>query len=140
MKRRQVDVLIIEDQTFDVELVLRALYIHAPNLTAAVATTGKAALEYLETHSPKAILLDLHLPDTDGCDLLKTIRQDLRYTGIPVIVLTGSAIERHRDGAHRLGVSAYVNKTADVQTLSDHLILFKYLLHKPPETQPHFSE
>ena len=58
MKTRQVDVLIVEDQHFDAELISRALYIQAPDLTTAVAPTGGAALEYLATHSPKAILLD----------------------------------------------------------------------------------
>ena len=130
MKLRQVDVLIVEDQQFDVELILRALYVHAPDLTAAVATTAAAAIEYLQTHSPKAILLDLHLPDADGCELLKKIREDGRYGGIPIIVLTGSGTDRHRNEANRLGVTGYVNKTPDVQTLAERLILFKYLLQK----------
>ena len=130
MKLRQVDVLIVEDQQFDVELILRALYVHTPDLTAAVATTGAAAIEYLQTHSPKAILLDLHLPDTDGCELLRRIREDSRYGGIPIIVLTGSGGDRHRNEANKLGVSGYINKTADVPTLAEHLILFKYLLNK----------
>jgi CheY-like chemotaxis protein len=130
MKPRQVDVLIVEDQQFDVELILRALYVHAPDLTAAVATTATAAIDYLQTHSPKAILLDLHLPDADGCELLRRIKQDSRYDGIPIIVLTGSGGERHRNEANQLGVSGYINKTADIQTLAEHLILSKYLLQK----------
>jgi len=128
MKLRDADVLIVEDETFDVELVLHALYVHAPDLKAAVATTGAAAIEYLQTHSPKAILLDLHLPDMDGCELLRRIREDFRCSGIPVIVLTGSSADRHRSEAHRLGISAYINKTPDVRALADHLTLFKQLL------------
>ena len=56
MNARNVDVLIVEDQQFDVELIVRALYIHAPDLTTAIATTGNAAINYLQTHLPKAIL------------------------------------------------------------------------------------
>jgi len=128
MKARNVDVLIVEDQQFDVELIVRALYIHAPDLTTAIATTGNAAINYLQTHLPKAILLDLHLPDMDGCELLMQIRGESRYRSIPVIVLTGFAADRHQKEAHRLGISGYINKTSDVQTLSDHLLLFKHLL------------
>src|SRR5437762_14362173 len=127
---RQVDVLIIEDQQSDAELVLRALYVHVPDLTAAVAPTASAALDYLQTHSPKAVLLDLHLPDMDGCELLRRIRGESRYRSLPVIVLTGSSADRHREEAHGLGINAFINKTPDLDTLADHLILFKHLLHK----------
>jgi CheY-like chemotaxis protein len=136
MKPRQVNVLIIEDQQFDVELVLRALYLHVPDLTAAVATTGAAAIEYLQTHSPKVILLDLHLPDVDGCELLRRIREDSRFRSIPVIVLTGVSGDRQRTEARRLGISGYINKTPDVHSLADHLILFKHLLLKPKAVAP----
>jgi CheY-like chemotaxis protein len=143
MKPRQVDVLIVEDQQADVELLLRALYVHAPDLKVAVAATGIAALEYLEAHSPRTILLDLHLPDMDGCELLRRVREHKRHRAIPVIVLTGSVADRHRNDAHRLGVSAYVNKTSDVYALADHLLLFKHLLigtstnsQQPSRTQP----
>jgi chemosensory pili system protein ChpA (sensor histidine kinase/response regulator) len=131
MKPRNVDVLIIENQQFDVDLVLRALRFHAPDLTAAVATTGGAAIEYLETQSPKAILLDLHLPDMDGCDVLRQIRGDSRFHNIPVLVLTGFAADRHRNEAHGLGISGYINKSSDVHSMAEHLLLFKHLLHEP---------
>jgi CheY-like chemotaxis protein len=131
MKTRQVDVLIIEDQQFDVELITRALQIQAPDLTAAVATTGAAALEYLQTHLPRAILLDLHLPDMDGCEVLRQIRKDSRSHTIPVLVLSGLAADRQRNEAHRLGISGYINKTPDLQVLADHLLLFKHLLPGP---------
>src|SRR5438477_8363693 len=111
MKARNVDILIVEDQQFDVELILRALYTHAPDLTTAVATTGNAVINYLQTHLPKAILLDLHLPDMDGCELLMQIRGDCGYRSVPVIVLSGFAADRHQKETHRLGISGYINKS-----------------------------
>jgi CheY-like chemotaxis protein len=131
MKARNVDVLIVEDQQFDVELILRALHIQAPDLTTGIVTTGNAAINYLQTHVPKAILLDLHLPDMDGCELLMKIRGDSRYRSVPVIILTGLAADRHRNEAHQLGISGYINKTSNLQALADHLLLFKHLLQKP---------
>ena len=130
VKLRDIDVLIVEDQQADVELLLRALYMQVPGLKSAVAPTGAAAIQYLETLSPKAILLDLHLPDMDGCELLKSIRQDSRSRTIPVIVLTGSTADRHRTEAHQLGINGYINKTSDLHALSDHLVLFKHLIHR----------
>jgi two-component system response regulator len=128
MKLGQVDVLVVEDHADDAELTLRALHIHEPRLTTAVVTTGIAAIDYLQLHAPKAILLDLRLPDMDGFELLKHIREDSRLRSIPVIVLTGSSADRHRTEAHRLGVNAFINKTADLHGLADHFTIFKHLL------------
>jgi len=130
MKSRQVDVLIIEDNSFDAELICRALYVQASHLTTAVVATGAAAIEYLQTHSSKAIMLDLHLPDMDGCDVLRKIREDSRYRTIPVLVITGSDADRQRTEAHRLGISGYIKKTSDLGVLADHLSLFKHLVHR----------
>jgi two-component system, response regulator len=128
MKLRQVDVLIVEDQQADVELLLRALLMQASHITSAVATTGTEGIEYLQTHSPKAILLDLHLPDMDGCDFLKQIREDRRYRSVPVIVITDFATDRQRREVNGLGISGYIKKTSDLHALSDHLLLFKHLI------------
>jgi CheY-like chemotaxis protein len=130
MKPKQVDVLIIEDQQFDAELISRALYSQAADLTTAIAPTGAAAIEYLQTHSPKAILLDLHLSDMDGCEVLRQIRGHSRTRTIPVLVITGADVDRHRSETHRLGISGYIQKTADLGVLADHLVLFKHLLAK----------
>ena len=135
MKLREVDVLVIEDQADDAELTLRALHIQEPSLTTVVVTTGTAAIDYLQLHSPKTILLDLQLPDMDGFELLKHIRKDSRSRSIPVIVLTGSSAERHHAEAHRLGISAYINKAADMRTLVDRFTLFKHLLYRLPKIQ-----
>jgi CheY-like chemotaxis protein len=131
MTSEHVDVLIIEDQQFDVELIVRALGLNAPHATTAVAATAAGAIEFLQTHSPKALLLDLHLPDMDGSALLRWIRRESHCPNIPVIVLTGVAGDREWREARRLGVSAYINKTPDLQSLADHLILFKHLLARP---------
>jgi CheY-like chemotaxis protein len=139
MKQKPIDVLVVEDQQFDVELILRALYIHAPELTSVVAETGAAAVEFLNTYSPKVILLDLHLPDVDGCDLLRRIRQDPSYTKTPVIVLTGSVLDRDRKDVHGLGINAYINKTSDVTMLASHLRLFKHLLNRTTTEQAEAS-
>jgi len=131
MKLKEIDVLVVEDQALNADLTLRALHIQEPSLTTAVAATGTAAIDFLQGHAPKAILLDLQLPDMDGFEVLKHIREDSRSRSIPVIVLTGSSADRQRIEAYRLGVNAYINKTTDLYGLADHLILFKYLLCTP---------
>ena len=76
MKSRQVDVLIIEDNSFDAELICRALYVQASHLTTAVVATGAAAIEYLQTHSSKAITAQF------------------LFLLLPALMLIGSALKR----------------------------------------------
>jgi CheY-like chemotaxis protein len=66
----------------------------------------------------------------DGCELLRKIRSDFRCRTIPVLVLSGLATDRQRQEAHRLGISGYINKTPDLETLANHLTLFKHLIQK----------
>lgn len=69
--------------------------------------TGKEAISAAASHCPDIILLDLGLPDTDGVEVLKTIRQ---WTGIPIVVVSARGHEREKVGALDLGADDYVTK------------------------------
>jgi len=93
-------VLLIEDEDAHAALIKRAI---EPTVGEVEhVTSGKAALEALETSFYELVLCDLHLPDTTGVNLLRAIRE-LR-PGLPVIVLTSSssldaAVNAMREGA-----------------------------------------
>jgi two-component system OmpR family response regulator len=80
-RRRRV--LIVED-----EPALRLSYDRAfrPRYDLAFATNGAEALEQLQQHHPEVAVLDMHLPDTDGIELLRRIR--LSHPDLPVIITT----------------------------------------------------
>jgi len=93
-------VLLIEDEPAHASLIERALRDVVGDVTHV--SSGKEALEAVESSLFELILSDLHLPDTTGIDLIKTIRE-LR-PGLPVIVLTSSnnlddAVSAMREGA-----------------------------------------
>lgn len=79
VSRRRV--LFIED-----EPALRLSYTHAfrARYSASFAATGAEALRLFGEQSPEVVVLDLRLPDTDGIDLLRTLR--LRQPGLRVII------------------------------------------------------
>lgn len=56
--------------------------------------SGKLALEYLKSHTPDLILLDVMMPDMDGFELLDTIKSGSRTKKIPVIFLTADTTEQ----------------------------------------------
>ncbi|UWG95651.1 response regulator transcription factor [Dehalobacter sp. DCM] len=68
---------------------------------------GKEAIAMTASHSPDLILLDLGLPDLDGIDVLKTIRQ---WSEVPVIVVSARGQEREKVEALDLGADDYLTK------------------------------
>ena len=68
---------------------------------------GKEAISAAASHCPDLILLDLGLPDMDGVEVLKTIRQ---WTGIPVVIVSARGHEREKVEALDLGADDYITK------------------------------
>lgn len=76
----------------------------------AEAETGAKALEAIEADRPDVVLLDIHLPDGSGLDLLATIRT--RFPGLPVVMLTMSDEPAYVEEAVRAGAVGYLLKSA----------------------------
>lgn len=115
-------ILMVEDDSKDVELTLEALKDY--NLANEVVVThdGEQALDYIYCRgeyklrsgdNPAVILLDLKLPKVDGMEVLKQIKSDAKLKMIPVVVLTSSREERDMVSSYQLGVNAYVVKPVD---------------------------
>jgi two-component system response regulator len=118
------EILLVEDDTGDGELALRALRQH--NLVNEVVWVrdGQAALDFVfrreqyasrAQDNPHLILLDLKLPKIDGIGVLRALKGDERTRDIPVVVLTVSAQERDVTEAYRLGVNSYLVKPVEFQ-------------------------
>ena len=96
-------VLIVEDER-DIREVLRR-YLERAGLSVLTTGSGAEALRLLS--SADLVLLDLGLPDIDGTDLLREIRQHER---LPVIVLTARSATEDRIRGLELGADDYVTK------------------------------
>lgn len=68
---------------------------------------GNEAVSMAASYCPDLILLDLGLPDIDGIDVLKTIRQ---WTGLPVVVVSARGHEKEKVEALDLGADDYITK------------------------------
>ncbi|MEK7241892.1 MAG: sigma-54 dependent transcriptional regulator, partial [Planctomycetota bacterium] len=77
------------------------------------ASNGREALEKIEKTQPEAILLDIKMPEMDGIDLLKEMKE--RQWGIPVIILTAFGEIQGAVEAMRLGAHDYLTKPFDNQ-------------------------
>lgn len=112
-------ILIVEDNSNDLELTLEALGEYHIVNSVDVTRDGAEALDYLYCRSafagrtscnPVVVLLDLKLPKMDGLEVLRAIRSDAALKLIPVVILTSSREERDLVTSYQLGVNAYVVK------------------------------
>jgi DNA-binding response OmpR family regulator len=79
--------------------------------------TGKGALELCRRVRPNLILLDIMLPDSDGLDICKGIRNDVELMQVPVIFLTARASETDRIVGLELGANDYIVKPFFIREL-----------------------
>jgi len=80
------------------------------------ATIG---LELARQHRPDLIVLDLHLPDMSGIEVLKRLKAEDTTREIPVVMLTADATKGQSDRAVRLGAADYLTKPLDVPRFLD---------------------
>jgi two-component system, response regulator len=118
-----IEILIVEDNSHDAELTLRALRKNNLANNVLIAHDGAEALDFFFcrgifknrsfTNPPKIVLLDLKLPKISGLELLKIVKADKRTSHIPIVVVTSSKEEPDIHKAYELGVNSYVVKPVD---------------------------
>ncbi|HLH20542.1 MAG TPA: response regulator transcription factor [Bryobacteraceae bacterium] len=109
-------ILLIEDDTDLFSLLKYNLEKEGFSLTGL--QTGKGALEFCRQVRPDLVLLDIMLPDSDGLDICKRIRQDPDLAATPIIFLTARASETDRIVGLELGANDYVVKPFFVRELT----------------------
>ena len=143
MRYKDVDILLVEDNPYDVELTLRALRKHNLANQVHLARDGQEALDFIFGAGPldeikcdrlKVILLDLKLPKMSGLEVLKKLKGDERCKTVPVVVLTSSQEDQDIQECYKLGVNSYVVKPVEfdafAKTVAD-LGLYWLLVNKP---------
>lgn len=114
---RQV-ILYIEDNLSNLTLVERILERH-PAVELIPAMQGSLGLELAREHRPDLIVLDLHLPDMPGAEVLMRLKAEHTTREIPVVVLTADASKGQSERVARLGAADYLTKFLDVPTFLD---------------------
>ncbi len=107
---RALEVMIVDD-SLSVRRVLSGL-LRGAGFHPTTARDGLEALELLQHASqpPDVILLDIEMPRMDGYELVATLKGQPALAGIPVVMLTSRAGDKHRQRAFDLGVADYVVK------------------------------
>lgn len=108
-------IVLIED---DADLYALLKYnLEKEGFSLAGAQTGRGALELCRRVRPDLVLLDIMLPDSDGLDICKGIRNDSELAQTPIIFLTARASETDRIVGLELGANDYIVKPFFVREL-----------------------
>jgi PAS domain S-box-containing protein len=111
-------VLYIEDNLANLSLVERILE-RRPDITLITAMQGTIGLELARQHHPDVVLLDLHLPDMQGDEALKQLRQAPETHDIEVVVVSADATESQKRRLLEAGANSYLTKPLDVGRFMD---------------------
>jgi len=104
--------LLVEDDPNIVDLIRSNLAVRG--FDTVVSTDGLRALQLLETEDPDIVLLDLMLPEADGFDLCRQIRE---RSSVAVIVVSARGGERDKINALNMGADDYMTKPFSVEEL-----------------------
>jgi len=106
-------VLYIEDNPSNLRLVER-IVTRRPGVKLLSAVQGRRGLELARAHRPDAIVLDLHLPDIGGQEVLARLQADPETRGIPVVILSADATPSQTTRLLQAGAHAYLTKPLSV--------------------------
>ncbi len=113
MNERPADILVVDDDPFNRELVAASLA-DRPYIIR-FAGDGREALAAVQRQRPDAIVLDLMMPEVDGFQVLARLREDERWSTIPVIVVTSISARREHLHAIELGAFDFLTKPIDAE-------------------------
>jgi len=121
-------VLVVDD--FQDNREMYAEYLTYCGFRVIEAKNGKEAIEQAFAQTPNIIVMDLSLPVMDGWEATRRLKADGRTSSIPVIALTGHALQGHSKGALDAGCDMFVSKPC----LPDQLVveIKKMLAHAVP--------
>jgi CheY-like chemotaxis protein len=112
----QGSVLYIEDEPTNYAVVEALLAVH-PGVRLIQAQTGDEGVERARTEHPDAILLDMHLPDISGIEVVRRLSEDIAAGAFRVILLTGDRLNIDVLKAMSLGAFEYLVKPVDLPAL-----------------------
>ena len=110
-------VLVIEDNSDNLRLITYAL--RRSGYEVIAANTGLRGVELAVAERPAFIIMDINLPDIDGLEATRRIRQSGVNGTIPIIAITSNAMAGDMDRALNAGCTGYFEKPIDPLTIID---------------------
>ena len=109
-------ILLVDDDMRNVFALSAAL--EREEINVITASDGNDALQVLRnSDGVDLVLMDIMMPEMDGYEAIRHIRNDLKLTRLPIIALTAKAMTGDREKCIQAGASDYITKPVDIQKL-----------------------
>lgn len=113
---KQQKLLLVDDEP-GVRESVQAYLEDNGDFSVKVASNANEAWALIEKETPDLVISDIMMPQVDGYQFLKKIREDSRFKAIPVVFLTAKGMTYDRIQGHRAGCDAYLPKPFDPDEL-----------------------
>lgn len=107
-------ILVVDDHELNLKLAREIL--SARGYEVVMAACGEEAVKVARERRPALVLLDMHLPDMDGLEVLSRLRSLPETKDLPVIALTAQAMAGDRDRFLAAGCDGYIQKPISLRT------------------------
>ena len=119
-------VLVVDDDVRNI-FALSSL-LERRGMSVLVATNGQEAIRLIQsTPALSIVLMDIMMPEMDGYETMRAIRQDARFRLLPIIALTAKAMKGDREKCLEAGASDYIAKPVNTEQL---VSLLRIWLHR----------
>jgi two-component system alkaline phosphatase synthesis response regulator PhoP len=128
-------ILVVDDDK-EIARLLRA-YLEKAGFRTLVAYDGQTAMRTISTERPDLVLLDLMLPDRDGWEITRWVRNDATLAHTPIIMLTARVEDGDKIVGLELGADKYITKPFNPQVVVSDVraLLRRTVLGPPPNRQ-----
>jgi CheY-like chemotaxis protein len=110
-------ILVVEDNERNLKLVRDVLQYAGYDVIAA--SSGEQGVALARERVPDLVLMDLQLPEMDGAEALRMLRDDPLTRQIPIVAVTAFAMKDDRERALDAGFDSYLEKPISVRNLPD---------------------
>ena len=130
-------VLVAEDNLINRQVVCE--FLRTLNIQFSTVVNGHEVLAILKRETFDAILMDVHMPEMDGLEATRRLRQDARFSALPIIALTAGVMTDERQRALDCGMNGFLAKPIDSEALIETLIKHLGKIQAVVEPLPEFD-
>jgi len=136
-----IKLLVVEDEPDNMKLVYEIL--NAQGFIVHGAKDGVEAINMAEKELYDLILMDLGLPDIDGIEVTRILKNKLQYKDVPVIALTAYAMKGDKERILASGLDDYISKPIDVsdfiKRMEKYVSLWRLKFKQPVPEEPQMT-
>jgi len=114
-------VLVVEDNFINQKVIIQTL--KNAGIETSLSDNGFTALDMLKSETFDLVIMDIQMPEIDGCETTVRIRKELKID-VPIIAMTASAMQEDRDKCKAAGMNEFISKPFVTEDLLEKMLLF----------------